>query len=199
MNSQFNTPLYSRITSFSWSHGTILVAFLWGLAEATLFFLIPDIFLGFVALFNWRRGFLSTAFAVIGALIGGVVMFSLAINHPQLMNRILTTIPLINQEMVDSVRDAILSTGVISLITGPLQGIPYKVYAVQAGQQGLPIPLFLIMSMIARLERLLPVYLVGAIVGITFRDYVHHHTRLVIGMYIVFWLGVYTWYFLRFR
>lgn len=198
MNSQFTT-LYGRIRAFSWSYGIVLIAFLWGLAEATLFFLIPDIFLGFVALFNWRRGLLSTAFTVIGALVGGVVMFSLATSHPQLMNKVLTTIPLINQEMVDSVRDAILSNGIISLITGPLQGIPYKVYAVQAGQQRLPIFFFLLMSIIARLERLLPVCLMGVAIGIIFRDYIRRHTRFVIGVYIAFWLGVYTWYFLRFR
>jgi membrane protein YqaA with SNARE-associated domain len=192
-------PLHGRVTAFCLSAKAAWFAFLWGLAEATLFFLVPDILLGFLALFNWRRALLATSLTVAGALVGGAIMFGLGANDPQAMDRVLTSIPLIDQEMVDSVDDATGSTGVSALTRGPLQGIPYKIYAVQAGRHGLPIYLFLLVTIVARLMRFLPVVLASAAAGSIFREFIRRHTGLVIGGYLLFWLGVYTWYFFQFQ
>ncbi len=198
MNSQPAT-LYDRICVFSASRRALAIAFLWGLAEATVFFFVPDIFLGLVALFNWRKGLLSTIFVVAGAIIGGTIMYGLAANNATAMNRLLTSIPLIHLDMVDFVREQIRMNGLNALFSGLFQGIPYKIYAVQAGAQGLGLLPFLLFTIPARLARILPVALVGSIVGVVFRKYVQRNTSLVIGVYIAIWAFIYMLYYFRFR
>ena len=61
--------------------GTVLV-FLWGFAEGTLFFILPDVPLSFVALFLPRRALLHMAAIVAGAVLAGAVMFTWADHSP---------------------------------------------------------------------------------------------------------------------
>lgn len=176
-----------------------MIAWFWGLAEATLFFLVPDIYLGFVAIFSWRKGLWATAFTVLGAIVGGAIMYALAANNPKRMLDLLTYIPLINVNMVNAVGEQMRVEGLNAMVVGPLQGIPYKVYAVQAGAQRLPFVVFLLLTIPARLERILPVALVGAVGGVLFRSFIRRHTKLVVAAYAAFWLCVYALYYLRLR
>jgi hypothetical protein len=41
------------------------VAFLWGIAEATFFFIVPDVLLSWLALSSHRRGLIACVFAVV--------------------------------------------------------------------------------------------------------------------------------------
>ena len=191
--------LFARLNAYSKSRSALAIAFLWGMAEATLFFIVPDVYLGFVALFNWRKGLLATALTIIGAIVGGVIMYSLTANNPQGMAELLTRVPLIDVNMVNSIGEQMRVAGLIPLILGPLKGIPYKVYAVQAGAQSLPFLPFLLLTILARLERILPFVLVSAIVGVLFRNFIQQRTRLVIGLYVALWVGIYGIYYLRFR
>ena len=198
MNSQGST-LYRRISAYSASRQTLAIAFLWGLAEATVFFLVPDVLLGFVALFNWRRGLLSTVWVVAGAMVGGAIMYALAVNNVVAMNQLLTSIPLVNANMVNLVREQVGRSGLSALVTGPLQGIPYKIYAVQVGAQGLALIPFLLFTIPARLERILPVALVGAAVGVAFRKIIRRYPGLVVAGYVALWVCIYALYTVRFR
>jgi len=47
---------------------TALVAALWGLAEATLFFIVPDVFLSLVALRDRRAALVACGWAIPGHL-----------------------------------------------------------------------------------------------------------------------------------
>lgn len=175
------------------------MAFFWGLAEATFFFIVPDVYLGLIALFNWRRGLWGTAAAVTGALIGGSLMYGLAMRDPAGINLFLTRIPLINASMINSIASEIHSHGLTGMINGPLRGIPYKIYAVQVGGQGLPFGPFLLMTVAARLERILPVTLLAGAVGKLFRTLIERRTGLAVGIYAAVWGVVYFLYYLRFR
>ncbi|MBI3243963.1 MAG: hypothetical protein HYZ49_16900 [Chloroflexi bacterium] len=193
------SSLYTRLERHSASTLSIVIAFLWGLAEATLFFLVPDIYLGLVALFNWRRGLWGTAATVAGAIVGGGVMYALAASNGPAMLQLLDRVPLINAGMISNVGEQMRSNGLLAMISGPLQGIPYKVYAVQAGAGRLPLISFLLLTIPARLERILPVAVAGAVVGVVFKKFVRRYTALVVGAYGLMWLGVYVLYYFRFR
>ena len=197
--SSLPSPLYACLTAHSASRGALVIAFLWGLAEATVFFLVPDIYLGLVALFNWRQGLRATLVTVAGALIGGAIMYALAASNGAVMNQFLSHVPLINADTVNSVAEQMRADGLSALVTGPLQGIPYKVYAAQAGRQGLPLLPFLLITIPARLERILPVALAGAVAGVLFKRFVQKYTRLIVGAYALMWAGIYILYYLRFR
>ena len=191
--------LYARAERHSASNGSLIVAFLWGLAEATIFFIVPDLYLGFVTLFHWRRGLLATFVAVVGAMVGGTVMYALAATNGAAINELLVQIPLISPELVRSVAEQMEGSGLLAMVSGPLKTIPYKIYAAQAGQQHLPFIPFLLFTFLARLERLLPIALASAVCGTVFKRFIQHHTALVIGAYGLFWVGVYVLYYLRMR
>ncbi len=193
------SSLYTRLQQHSASTLSIIIAFLWGLAEATLFFLVPDIYLGLVALFNWRRGLWATAATVAGAIVGGAVMYALAANNSEAMIQLLGRIPLINADMVSGVGEQMRTEGLLAMVSGPLQGIPYKIYAVQAGAGRLPLISFLLLTIPARLERILPVAVAGAVVGLVFKKFIQRRATLVVGAYGLMWLGVYVLYYFRFR
>jgi membrane protein YqaA with SNARE-associated domain len=191
------SDLISRLRAHSQSSAALIIAFLWGLAEATVFFIVPDVVLGFVALFHWRRGLLAALVAVAGAVLGGAATYTLAASDPAAATEILLRIPLIDVEMIKNVGAEMQAAGLIALVRGPVRAVPYKVYAVQAGQQQLPLWRFLLITIPARLERLLPVTLAAAGVGVVFRGFIRRRTALVVGIYILLWVGVYVAYYLQ--
>ena len=188
------SSLYARLLDRVVSVPSMLTAFFWGLAEATLFFVVPDVYLGFVALFHPRSALKATLIAASGALIGGGLMYTLGrLNGPGMVD-LLLRIPLIDQEMVDLVANQLGSHGLAALVSGPFQGVPYKIYAVQAGAQDLGIIAFLLVSVLARLERFLPVTFLAILAGKILQKGVQRRTLLVLGAYIVLWMGIYGAY-----
>jgi membrane protein YqaA with SNARE-associated domain len=191
--------LYVRVVQHTASRASPITAFVWGLAEATLFFIIPDVYLGFVALFNWRRSLLGTAAAVVGAVLGGAIMYILAASQGSAIDQLIDHVPLINPQLIHTVSENMQESGLSVMINGPKQGIPYKVYAVQAGLQGHPFVSFLFFTIVARLTRILPLTLFFAAVGIVLKKFIQRRTMLVIGAYALVWISIYISYYLRFR
>ena len=190
---------YDRLTRLSASRAALLLAFGWGLAEATLFFVVPDVFLGCVALFRWRSGLAAMLAAVLGALFGGALMYGLGLGNPAGMHALLVRIPLIKPAMLDTVAAQMHTQGLLALISGPLQAIPYKIYAVQAGEQQLPLALFLLLTVPARLERMLPVVLLASLAGSVCKPFVRRHAAVVLCLYLSLWFVVYLLYFAAVR
>ncbi|HEX9389323.1 MAG TPA: hypothetical protein VF918_23560 [Anaerolineales bacterium] len=182
---------YVRLSSHAKSRWSIIIAFVWGFAEATAFFIVPDVYLGFVALFDWRRGLSAMVAALIGAMLGGSVMYILAMNNPSEINMFLTRVPLIDSALVNDVANQTHTYGLTAVLTGPLKGTPYKIYAAQAGEQSLPFLYFLLMTIPARLERFLPVVLVFGGIGRWFGTFCEKHTKLVMGSYALMWGIIY--------
>jgi len=189
------SPLYASLEGHSASNGSQIVAFLWGLAEATLFFIIPDVYLGFVALFHWRKGLWTTVAATAGAMVGGAFMYLLGAANGPAVDQLLIRIPLIGAEMVVTVAEQLQSSGLLALIAGPLQGIPYKIYAAQAGQQNLGLIPLLLLTIPERWVRFFLIALAGAALGRVFKNAVQRRTRLVICAYALVWVAVYVGYY----
>ena len=182
---------YERFSNHAKSQWSIIIAFVWGFAEATAFFIVPDVYLGFVALFNWRRGLLAMAASLLGAILGGAVMYLLAMNNPSGVTTFLTRVPLIDAALVTDVAQQTQKQGLLAVLTGPLKGTPYKIYAAQAGEQSLPVIYFLLITIIARGERFLPVVLAFGGVGTWFKEFFEKHTKLVVGSYVLLWCIIY--------
>jgi membrane protein DedA with SNARE-associated domain len=188
--------LYPRLKHHSSSNISLVVALLWGLAEGTLFFIVPDVHLALVALVHWRKGLLATLAAVAGAMIGGAIMYALAANNGAAMTQLLVLVPLISPRIVNSVAAQVQASGLGAMVSFPLLA-PYKVYAVQAGRQHLPFLRFLLITIPSRLGRILPVTLAGAVLGTAFKKFIQRHTALVVGAYALVWVGVYVSYYLH--
>jgi membrane protein YqaA with SNARE-associated domain len=141
---------------------SIAVAALWGFAEATLFFIVPDVWISLAALRDRRAGLLACLASVAGALAGGLVMYAWGSKDPEGAAGALAAVPAVSRRMIEQVRSSLSSTGFLSLFIGPLTGTPYKIYAVESGAVGASLPLFLLVSIPARGARFLLVALAAS-------------------------------------
>ncbi len=150
----------------------------WGLAEATLFFVVPDVALTAIAV--WRRSLrlslLAGLSAALGAAVGGAIMWQAGAADGLVglagrrgidgstaaglqasggeLSALLDRVPAVSSEMIANVHrwmgDPLWP---VSLLIGAVTGQPYKVFAAAAGAQGLPLGLFLVVSVLARFAR----------------------------------------------
>jgi membrane protein YqaA with SNARE-associated domain len=139
------------------------IAALWGFAEATLFFIVPDVWLTTMAVWSPRKALIACLFALLGALAGGALMYGWGAIDPVTALTTLDRIPAIKAEMIASVAAEIREHWPLAPFLGPLQGIPYKLYAVQASAQGVGLGAFLLISIPARLIRFVVLTLVASL------------------------------------
>jgi membrane protein YqaA with SNARE-associated domain len=140
------------------------VAALWGLAEATALFVVPDVWISRLALSSRRAALRGCACALAGALLGGVLLYLLGAGHEAALLALFERLPAIDPGLVARVRAQLHGLGGWALLVGGFSGAPYKLYAAQAMSTGLGLPVFIACSAIARGARFLAVaLLVGAI------------------------------------
>ncbi len=130
-----------------------IVAGLWGLAESTVFFVVPDVCLSYLALRSLRGALIACVFATLGALGGGVLMYAWGATDPQAATVFLDRVPAVSAGMIDGVEQALAGKGPGAVVIGSFIGTPYKIYAVKAAVLELSLPLFLLLSIPARLSR----------------------------------------------
>jgi membrane protein YqaA with SNARE-associated domain len=160
-------------------------AAVWGFAEGTLFFLVPDILITFVAMFSVKKSGQQTAAVLLGSLLAGALLFTgnAWVTDP------VKHVPFVREWMFDKTRADFERHGVGALLRGPSSGIPYKVYAVQAPAYT-NLWAFLLVSIPARLERFLLVWAGFALVGRALRN----RPAMAVTAHALFWVGTYAWY-----
>lgn len=167
-------------------------AVLWGFAEATLFFVVPDVLLTFIAVQDRRRALLACGGAVAGALAGGVLMYLWGSIDPRGALTVLDAVPAIGPAMIEEVRASLERAGATAIFLGPLTGTPYKIYAVMTGSMGTSLPLFLLVSLPARSLRFVALTLVTAWASRQhpFRRWSVTRKRLLLSvLWLVFYIG----------
>jgi membrane protein YqaA with SNARE-associated domain len=175
------------------------VGFLWGFAEATLFFIVPDVLLGAVALFAPRAAPRLLACTLAGALAGGAVTYGVASElTPSRSAAVLDRVPTVNKKAIRRVEGEMRDDGPRSVVYGPLRmGTPYKLYARAAAVEDEPFGGFFLWSIPGRLERMLPVTLLAGLVGFLARGWIARRPRPVLVSYGTLWLCVYVVYVVR--
>lgn len=109
----------------------------WGVAEAAVFFVVPDVLLTYLAVrCGLRRGIRATWWALGGAVVGGLIAFGWGVVSPESANTAMGALPAIDGDMVDTVTEQVDTNGPAALMAGPLQGQPYKLYAAASGELG---------------------------------------------------------------
>jgi hypothetical protein len=170
-----------------------LVALLWAFAEATLFFVVPDVWLTVVAV---RRGIRSAmiacGFAVLGAVAGGAVLYLWAQADAASAIAMVGAIPGIPPSMIDNVAAALRADGLLAMVFGAFAGVPYKIYAVEAPGAGLGLALFLAASVPARLLRFVLLAFMASAFAALFDGWLSR--RVVLAIVVVLWVLFYAGY-----
>jgi membrane protein YqaA with SNARE-associated domain len=185
-----NEPQTPDTTFRPW---VVWVGFLWGFAEATLFFIVPDVLLTLVALFSFRRSARVLACILLGALGGGTIMFYLGAKNPAEAKAVVLRVPFVSAAMFEKTQQSLQRNGIWALTKGPGNGIPYKVYCVQASRHS-GLLLFLVVSLLARLERFALFWLIAGVMGFFFRKNIRRQPRITVAVHACIWILGYAWY-----
>jgi hypothetical protein len=167
---------------------------LWGYAEATVFFIVPDVAIGLIALGSWRRGVESAFAACAGALLGGVEVFGRGAAYRER----LLEVPGISRAMLDDASARFARQGWYAVVRAPLDGIPYKVYATEAAARGRSLEELVLVTPPARLWRFLLVA-GGAAAGGAVARRMSVRRWSVVALYGLVWVATYVSYYLQLR
>jgi membrane protein YqaA with SNARE-associated domain len=177
------------------SRRAAVVALGWGFAEATFFFVVPDVWIGLLALFSWRAGLRAVAWAVLGALVGGTLMYEAGAQLDRDRSaRLLDAVPAISPGMIERVEEQMRERGPASMLLGPLRGTPYKIYARTAGLQEQPLGAVLLWTIPARGARFVVIAAVATLYGWLSRR-ITPRTDWLLGPYVLAWITFYAGYF----
>jgi membrane protein YqaA with SNARE-associated domain len=167
------------------------VAFGWGVAEAVLFFVIPDVFISYVAVRRgWRRGLALSLVATAGAVAGGLAAYAWGATSFDTAAAVFEWLPAIDGAMIERVRNEVADRGLVATFAGPLRGQPYKLYAAAAGDAGADAVHLALITVPARLGR----FMVSAWAAGWLREHTARWLpeRAALAVWAGFWLLVYV-------
>jgi membrane protein YqaA with SNARE-associated domain len=186
-------PIAPRLFIGTKSGATHALAFVWGLAESTVFFIVPDVLLTRIALRDFRGAMIAGVWTTLGALIGATALwFAARHDHTQLLLKASDWIPGISRELMVRTAQALHTQGVTAVATGALSGQPAKLYAVHAGAQNIPLVMFLTVLTAARFVRFT---LTATVAWLAARVLRSRGDEFLVRLHFWSWLAFYTAYF----
>lgn len=166
---------------------------LWGFAEGTLFFIVPDVLFTRTTLRSVKRGWRQLAAAVIGATIAGAVMYVWASGSPAQARSAVAAVPFVGEKIIAPAERRWNDGGTPSLFSNPLSGVPYKVHAVLAPSH-VSLPAFLLLSLPLRAERMLLSMVMFVPLAMWVRKDEDGRKKIGLRIHLAFWLLVYAVY-----
>jgi len=173
--------------------GSKSAATLWGFAEATVFFIVPDVLLSGFALFSLRKALTACLFAAIGATCGGVLVATFTQSMPENAYTVINAVPGISPATFERAQHLLAGGLFTGLLTGAFSGLPYKVLAYEATVSGSPVWQLALLTPLARLPRFLLVSVAVAWVSHLIRFRLTAKSKM--GLFLAGWLVFYGFYF----
>ena len=173
-----------------------VVSFLWGFAEGTIFYIVPDVCVTGFALVSWRDSLKSLSAAIAGALLAGVAMYLWALLDFQSARQVVLSVPYVSEAMFSQSALAFNQDSWLAPIYAPLKFAPYKVYAVEAVNH-LGLLLFIFSSFIARLWRIGSAWALASLIRIACKHSIGVRPGLLMAVHFLFWSAFYYWYWSR--
>jgi membrane protein YqaA with SNARE-associated domain len=188
----------ASLDDFAASGAVLALAFAWGLAEATFFFIVPDVLLTLISCRALKPALKATVASLIGALAGGTIMYIFGARDAQAARTFLDNVPAIDPALITRVAGQISESGLQAVLLGPLKGIPYKIYAVEWGARGGSFLAFLVISIPARYIRFLLASLAARGIARLIEPLTDHRPAIEISILTAIWVAFYSFYFWRF-
>jgi len=170
--------------------GVNWIVAIWSFCEATFFFVVPDVWLTVIATDGLKKGFIASLYALVGALIGGTIWYSLALYYGEesafiMMDRM----PRVMLEHAQQAKYNLEVYGFSSMMKSPWLGLEYKLYAVSADSAGIPYWKFMLYSIPARMTRFIVLILLTDMVMrvLNFFKIEVNKLILVLSMWIIFY------------
>jgi hypothetical protein len=171
--------------------------FWWGFAEGVFFFIVPDVYVSFAALFSLRAGAVAWAASIAGSLAGVGTIYLLAVILGLDYVRFLASIPGISSGLLARVGAQLAAAGLPYtplLIAG---GVPLKVYAGLAFSLGAGLGPVLVWTVFARIVRIAPTFALVAATRLLFRRTIDARAIVWCALLVFVWIAFYVFYFVH--
>lgn len=156
----------------------------WAVAEATVWPFVPELAVFALVAAAPRAGLKLVPTAVLASMLGGLAMLTLGAHG------IAPAAPLITEPMRVEVRQQTTAEGPAAVRHQPLSGIPFKVYAAEAGRAGVePLP-FLGSALLARGLRIALIGVGCVVLGFVLQRVHHLYPLVVLGGTAGFGVGL---------
>jgi membrane protein YqaA with SNARE-associated domain len=170
---------FERAHRFAGSRAALWVCFVWGIAEALVLPVVPDVPVALLSLVAPRRFLLFVGSALAGTVLGGSIAYALG---PPL----LAHAPLVTSRMVEATHGWLADEGARAVWHQPFSGVPFKTFALQASSFTDPAS-FLGVTVLARGARFAGVAAIFAVAGrIARRPLRHCYGPFVAAFAVVF-------------
>ena len=173
----------------------IVAAALWGLAEATLFFVVPDVLTSWLAVARGLRAMLlASLVAALAAALGGLLVVLAARHAPEATFSVIAGLPAIDARMMEATcaRFAAANGSFAELLRGAFTGMPYKIFAACEGRGGHGLWSFVALTPLVRWPRFVLAGLIAHGLNLVARRWLSRRVRL--GMVAAFWSVFYAAY-----
>lgn len=168
----------------------IALAFAWGLSEATFFFIVPDVVISFIGLeYGYRKGLLAAFVCAIGAVLGGALIFAWGKADIVGARAFFDLLPAIAPGTIERASNEVAGPNMgLAMLKGSLTGVPFKLYASEAGAIGAQLGLFLTLTPLVRLPR----FIIAATFAAASRRWappalLAHKFKILAGFWVVFY------------
>lgn len=172
----------------------VVGAALWGAAEATFFFIVPDVLLTAAVLkLGWRAALKLAGVAAAAAVLAGSALYLWAAADASGARAAMLLVPAVGPDLIVRTTAEIDGLWPLHMLAGAISGVPYKLYAVAAGTGHIGLIPFVLASFAARLARFaLAVGIVTAVGhGLDRLD----SARLKVPLLVAGWIVLYAVYF----
>jgi len=189
-------PRYASMVRRLSSPAALWVGAGWGFAEAVIFFIVPDVWLGLVALYAPRRMLIALLAIIVGAAVGAMVLYLATLAFGTGVSDVIVALPGISPADLDQARGELTDQGAIAFLNGIFQALPVKVYIHAAALEAIDLWAVVLATVANRIERLLVFGLVMAIVGRLARPAIARWPREAALLYGLAWVIFYTGFLL---
>lgn len=183
---------YTAIVRRVSSPGALWLSATWGWAEAILFFIVPDLWLGFVALYAPRRMLVTLGAIMVGAALGAVCLYVATLAFGADLSAVIVALPGSLPTDVEQARAELAEQGAIASLNGVLQALPVKTYIHASALEGIGLVEVVVFTLLNRIERLLLFGVVMALVGWLGRRFITRWPVLAAGLYLAAWVIFYA-------
>jgi membrane protein YqaA with SNARE-associated domain len=171
----------------------LLLAFLWGFSEATVFFIVPDVIISLIALiYGWRAGALAVCVAIAGAVGGGTIIYYWGQGDIVSARAFFDQLPAIAPATIARATNDVSSDNFgFAMLIGSVTSVPYKLYAAEAGAAGLSLWTFILLTPLARLPRFALAAIMASLADKYTPAFLDAHR---IKLWALFWAAFYALY-----
>ena len=161
--------------------GAGIAGLVWGMAEASFFFIVPDVLISAVALRSGRSAFAAVLGSLVGACIAGAAMFHWSQADPASARAAVDTVPFIPARLFEIAQTLSADRRGLANQFGSIIGVPYKLFAV-----------FLGWTLPGRAARFVLTAVVASMLARTLGS--RWQPRAIMGAWAVLWIAIYAGY-----